>query len=787
MMQKTLAALLVLVSGAMAGHPGARGGGMDSASIEFFESKIRPLLVEKCLSCHGTEKQKGGLRLDSREAVLKGGDSGPALVPGDLEGSLLIEAVRYQGEPQMPPKGKLKGDEVEALGHWVKMGAPWPETSSLATTRAKENSKTPTPRADPLGHWAFRPVSEPAIPTVKDPSLARGAIDRFIVAKLEQQGLRPVEQADKQVLIRRLTFDLIGLPPTPDEVDTFLADESPGAYERVVDRLLASPHHGERWGRHWLDVARYGEDQAHTFEARKYPYGYKYRDWVVQALNADMPYDRFVLEQIAGDQLEGADRDGRLAALGFFALGPVYYGKAIADERDDRIDTFSRGFLGLTVSCARCHDHKFDPIPTQDYYALAGVFASTRYREYPSGPREVVETYEKAQASIQAKTTEIGTFLALSSFRRHFFVPKDLAENLLPKDSRGVLKALRAELEKRKGAMPPAPAVIHALEDAKTIADLRSHVWGSVENLGEVAPRRFLTILSKGEPVPFRQGSGRLELARAVVDRENPLTARVMVNRIWEHHFGRGLVATPSNFGTLGEPSSHPELLDYLATRLVASGWSIKSIHREIVLSSTYQRSSRIDPKNEEADADNVWLWRMNRRRLEVEAWRDSMLAVSGNLVRTLGGPSQELVSPENRRRTFYAAISRHNLDGLLRLFDFPDPNLTCDRRGVTSVPLQQLFVLNSEFMVRQARALAKRLTADRGESDEARVRRAFPILLGRPASDDEVRWGLEFLEVARTSRERQTGALAAGGPGLGAWDQYAQILLGSNEFAFVD
>jgi mono/diheme cytochrome c family protein len=770
----------------------------DRAPIDFFETKVRPLLVENCLGCHGDKKQKGGLRLDSREALMHGGQSGPALAPGEPEKSLLIEAVGYEGETQMPPKGRLGDREIRALNDWVKMGAPWPEETSRSEASAAKDEKA----KDPRSHWAFQPVQDPPLPSVKDAAWPKRPMDRFILARLEQQGLRPVEPADKRALIRRVTFDLTGLPPTPGEVDAFLADGSAESFGRVVDRLLASPRYGERWGRHWLDVARYGEDQAHTFQARKYPYGYKYRDWVVNALNADMPYDRFVTEQVAGDLVDGpeADREGRHAALGFFALGPVYYGKAVADELDDRVDTLSRGFLGLTVACARCHDHKYDPIPTADYYALSGVFSSTRYKEYPAAPAEVIRRFEEGQKAIADKTAEADAFAAFAAFRGFYALPKDLAERGLTAAAKERLKALRDEMARLKKDAPPPYPVVHSLTESDAPANLRVHVRGNPENLGPEVPRHFLSILSGGSPAPFRQGSGRLELARAIASKDNTLTARVMVNRVWEHHFGRGLVATPSNFGTLGAPPSHPELLDHLASRFMASGWSLKQLHREILLSATYQLSSRIEPKNQEFDADNLLLWRMNRRRLEVEAWRDAMLAVSGNLDPTLGGPSQDLAAPENRRRTFYAAVSRHNLDSLLRLFDFPDPNITCDRRVVTSVPLQQLFVLNSEFMVRQARALARKLTAEPAEGDPDRIRRAFATLYGRPATDDEVRWGVAFLNGSdpdRTSASHTNAARAwrASPPEkssgqasvLSAWEEYAQVLLAANEFMFVD
>ncbi|HJZ92259.1 MAG TPA: PSD1 and planctomycete cytochrome C domain-containing protein [Gemmataceae bacterium] len=694
----------------------------DPAQLEFFEKQVRPLLVEKCQECHGSQKQKGGLRLDSRAAVLAGGSSGPVVVAGDPAKSRLVEAIGYADTLRMPPKGRLSTDQVATLTSWVKMGLPWPET---AGARPATTGSTLKVTAKDREFWSFRPVREPPLPTVKNQDLARSAVDRFILAKLEEKGLRPVVVADKRALIRRATFDLIGLPPTPDEIDAFLADESPEAFARVVDRLLASPHYGERWARHWLDIARYGEDQAHTFQARKYPDGFRYRDWVVKAFNTDMPYDRFVTEQIAGDLLDGPDRVDRLAATGYFALGPVYYGRATADELDDRVDTLTRGFLGLTVACARCHDHKFDPIPTTDYYSLAGIFSSSDYKEHVLTPEGGID--EKA---VQEPTDKMAK-------------------------------------DKKKDPRKP---VIHSLAEGAKTADLKVHIRGNPATLGEDAPRRFLTVLAGDDPPRFAKGSGRLELARAVASKDNPLIARVIVNRLWAWHFGRGIVGTPSNFGALGERPTHPELLDYLAARFMAEGWSIKTLHREIMLSATYQLGTKYDTRSAAVDPDNKLLWRMNRRRLEVEPWRDSMLAVAGNLDPTTGGPPADLSSPDNRRRTLYGSVSRHNLDPQLRLFDFPDPNLTSDRRPVTSVPLQQLFVLNSEFMARQAKSLAARVMAAE-PVDSTRIRQAFLLTYGRPPNDRELRLGEEFLSVG----------------GADAWEKYAHVLLSANEFAFVD
>ncbi|MDR3634595.1 MAG: DUF1549 domain-containing protein [Isosphaeraceae bacterium] len=737
-------------------------GKADPARMEYFESKVRPLLANHCQGCHGPEKQKAGLRLDSRAALARGGDSGPVVQPGNPEASRLIEAVRYGGDVQMPPKRKLADAEIDVLSQWIKMGAEWPE--SATQTRPPAAAAAPVISAEDRAFWSFQPIRDLSPPAVKDKSWPRSEIDRFVLATLEEKGLKPVAQADKRALIRRATFDLTGLPPTVDEIDAFLADRAPEAFARVIDRLLASPHYGERWGRHWLDVARYGEDQAHTFEARVYPNGYRYRDWVVKALNADMPYDRFVSLQIAGDLLDGPDRDDRLAATGYFALGPVYYGGAVYDELDDRVDTLCRGFLGLTVACARCHDHKFDPIPQQDYYSLTGVFSSTRYEEYPQAPPEAVTRYDESQAKIKAKTGDV------NKQRKALNEAKSDGDKAKAKDE---LKKAQQELDKLKKEAPPKYPFIHGLAEGKSIANMRVHLRGNPANLGAEAPRRFLAVLSAENQSPFREGSGRLELARAIASPQNPLTARVLVNRVWAQHVGRGLVATPSNFGKLGERPSHPALLDYLASRFIASGWSLKALHRTIMLSATYQLAAANNAHNATVDADNVWLWRANRRRLEVEAWRDAMLAVSGQLDPRLGGPSANLNAAENRSRTIYGAVSRHNLDGLLRLFDFPDPNITSDKRTITTVPLQQLFVLNSPFLERQAHGLAGRLTANASEPDAERIRRAYLLLYGRPARDREVALGIAYL--------------AGGGDGPPRWERYAQALLASNEFLYVD
>jgi len=753
-----------------------------STQADFFDRSVRHVLTANCFTCHGEAKQKAGLRLDSRSAILAGGQSGPAVVPGEPEQSLLIKAIRYHDTPRMPPKHKLEDHDIAALVEWIKQGAPWP---ALRAPTRPTVARLPRITEKERQFWSFRPVANPPLPRVRDTSWPKSSIDYFVLSKLEANGLHPVEAADRRTWLRRVTFDLIGLPPSEEEIAAFEQDHRPDAFARVVDRLLSSPHYGERWGRHWLDVARYGEDQAHTFQARLYPAGYRYRDWVVRAFNRDMPYDEFIREQLAADLLEGPGLEERLPALGFFACGPVYYGdRKKFDQLDDRVDTLTRGFLGLTVACARCHDHKFDPIPTQDYYALAGVFANTDYAEAPLAPPSVVDQYQKALAAVDRQQKAIDQFLGAEKAQLAKTAggkgaaekSKKKLEEQLSAEARKKLAAMRGELVSLKKKVPASYPIVHALKEGAHPANLHVCLRGNPENLGEEVPRHFLTVLERNYR-PFMHGSGRLELAEAIAGKDNPLTARVIVNRIWQHHFGKGLVGTPSNFGELGERPTHPELLDYLAQRFIASGWSIKALHRLILHSATYRLGSHWDRANYEKDPESRLLWRVNPRRLEVEPWRDAMLAVAGRLDPKIGGPSIDLSAPGNQRRTLYAAVSRHNLNGLLRLFDFPDPNITSDSRTVTTVPLQQLFVLNSAFLVENARALAARLTGSGDPDDSSRIRRAFVLLYGRSATAKEVRCVLDYLHASDSPEKT----------GLSRWERVAQALLSADEFLFVD
>lgn len=693
-------------------------------SDDFFESKIRPILVKHCYECHGEEAGniQGGLRLDEPTAMLKGGETGPIIQPGDIESSALISALRYEGL-KMPPEGRLAENIVRDFETWIAAGAIDPRTN----TTSGQVKATPVDWVKIRSQWAFQSPTRHPPPETRHSDWCATAIDPFILAKLETAGLRPNDSARREKFIRRLSFDLRGLPPTPVEVENYLSDARHGSKQRLVDTFLASPKHAEKWSRIWLDVARYAEDQAHKVGSNDsliYPNAYHYRDWVINAIASDLPYDRFIKLQLAADLIIPEDKEEHIA-LGFLGLGPKYYRRntpeVMADEWEDRVDTVSRGLLGLTVACARCHDHKYDPIPTTDYYALAGVFASTEMFNRPLN-----DTVEK-QGKGQAKK---------------------------PQDA------------------------YHLVRDGQP-KDINVMIRGDVSKKGELVPRRFLTALSE-EPLFFKNGSGRADLAEAITARSNPLTARVLVNRVWEQFLGQPLVGTPSNFGSLGEKPTHPDLLDDLAVRFMDHGWSWKWLQREIVLSSTYGQSSNIESKKLSIDPDNRLLSRMPRRRLSVEAYRDAILSVSGHLNSAIGGNSMQPDKPDESRRTLYSQISRMNLNPMLARFDFPDPNAHSAMRFETTTPLQKLFLLNSEFMVFQANTLATRLK-QYGGSTHSKIERAYKLVFSRDPSATEISLAEEFLEHANVkvgSRENDNSA---------AWAQYAQALLISNEMFMVD
>jgi len=890
----------------------------DPTALELFEKNVRPVLVEKCVSCHGAEKQKGGLRLDTRVAILKGGERGPGIVPRKPTESLLVKAVRHADEElKMPPSGKLSAREIAALEKWIELDAPWPAKVTLATPNAIEQAAAK--------HWAFRPVKRPEIPKLKTPP--PNPIDAFVVAKLTEKGLSLSPRADKRTLIRRVTFDLLGLPPTAAEVEAFLKDNSSDAYEKLLDRLLASPRYGERWGRHWLDVARYADNKGYVFfEGKEYPWAWTYRDYVIRSFNEDKPFDRFVMEQLAADLLAPNDVEAQ-TALGFLTLGGHFMNNT-HDIMDDRIDVVTRGLMGLTVTCARCHDHKFDPIPSADYYALYGIFRSsveptvpplagpppkepeyllydaelklrekrlvdfvtTKHTALVNGARTRAAEYLLAAHAARnqppaddfmlladpgdlnpSMITRWRQFLADTKKRRHpaflhWHAVAELPEPEFAVKAGELLKAVRGgnklvaaafakppasmkEVAARYGKLltevdkqwkdatsrgqtklgdPDAEELRRVLYGADSPADAPLALdWGflslfpdratqgeyqkhlrELENWLAKGPPRAMVLHDTtrpydprvfergnpgrpGEPVsrqfvkvanprckPFSSdSSGRLDLAGEIVSRDNPLTARVFVNRVWMYHFGRGLVGTPGDFGLRGDAPTHLELLDWLASEFMqptnpdreVGGWSVKQLHKRIMTSTTYTQASLDRVEAVATDPDNRLLWKQNRRRLEFEPLHDAVLAVSGQLDTKLGGPSVRLFGG-NKRRAVYGYVDRLEFPSLLTTFDVPNPSGSVPERTTTTVAPQALFLMNGPF----ARDAAKKLVAlpaiQKLTEPGNRLDLIYLTVYGRPPASDEKKLALEF--VAK---------------GADRWVDLAHALLMTNEFAFVD
>ena len=896
------AAILVLVAGfpAFASPPSPEG-------VEFFEKNIRPVFVEHCVSCHGAKKQQAGLRLDTKAGLFKGTDDGPALVAGEPDKSKLVRAVRHDGEVKMPPKTKLPAAALEAIAAWVKMGAPYPDAAAAIV-------------ADPAAtHWAYQPVKPITPPATK--SEVTHPIDQFIQKGLEEKGLSLASSADKRTLIRRVTYDLTGLPPTPEESDAFLNDASPAAYERLIDRLLDSPRYGEQQARHWMDLARYADTKGYVFtEDRNYPYAYTYRDWLIRAFNDDLPYDRFIIYQLAADRAAKGEK-AHLAAMGFLTVGRRFLNN-VPDIIDDRLDATFRTFQGVTVGCARCHDHKFDPVPTKDYYSLYGVFASSvEPAELPliAEPMTTPEVLafeaelKKREEAVQAGTAKVRA----DTLNRLRSADSVAAYLVLVRDTRGMQNGLagtlaaerkllalmmdrwRAYLDGRPKTADPvfgiyhvlgaiadaefaaaAPAALAKLLDesdpkklnplvakaftgpklvafadvAKTYGTLLASAWspavgpaipatieltdvlgpagvlnfkerelrkfssisdnlmldrlrnavqtwkansavaparamvltdaptptqpvvflrGNPNAAGPTVPRQFLGLVAGSVRKPFVDGSGRLEMALAIADPMNPLTARVFVNRAWTHLFGQGIVRTPSDFGTRSDPPTHPALLDWLAGHFVESGWSIKKLHRLIISSQAYQQSSAVTTEMARLDPESRLIARMSRKRMTFEGLRDALLLSAGRLDGTIGGKSVDVFkSPFPPRRSLYAFIDRQNLPGTLRSFDFALPDTHAPQRFTTTVPQQALFLMNSPFVMEQAKAVASRVGT--GPTNE-RIAALYRLTLGRAPTQEELATAAEFV----------AGQAVEAGPS--PWDQLAQVLLMSNEFAFVD
>jgi hypothetical protein len=890
--------------------------------IHFFENKVKPIFQEHCNKCHNKKKGKGGLRLDLPEGILHGGDSGKIIDLQHLKKSTLLIAIKRLDEDlEMPPKNALAAQDVATLEKWLKMGAPMPKSKN------KVNFKSAYKWAQEVKHWAY---------ITPQKAVEKNSIDQFVNDKLKRHNLNVNSRASKIELIRRASYDLRGLPPTPKETVAFLNDKTPHAFAKVIDHLLGSPQYGERWARHWLDVARYGDDQPYAFQQKKLTNAWKYRDWVVKAFNDDLPYTEFIRRQLAADLIPGLPPQEQ-AATGLIATGPMYFKrtevlKALADELDDRVDVVSKAFLGLTVSCARCHDHKFDAIPTKDYYALAGVFKSTRINDRFVAPKEQINEYHRRllqQGNIKNKLKELALkysttkvplyagpipifstgFITTKSrdhrgfvdvnisglkeiylvskyvknYKFHFhswmnpvissgnktfkltdlkptnihtsnkfygakfdtgedaiicngevmnhgfhcsgttvlkfkipaenwrrfkaevgvFAKNGGAENsnkvsfhIFKEDPSQWLersrqfknideklylntdtskmssvdaseyKKLQVKLSSEKPRLPP---IVHGLwENEKR--NLKINIRGNPKKLGKEAPRGYLRILNGGKTLDFKNGSGRLELANLIANKQNPLVARVMVNRVWHNLFGQGIVTSPSNFGKLGDPPSNQPLLDWLAVNFMENNWSVKKIIKTIMLSKAYQRSSRNNLKNANIDGANKYLWRQNMKRLDAESMRDSILMVSGKLTRTVGGASSNSrFGSTYTRRMLYAKVSRTAPDSMRAIFDFPSSANSAPKRNNTTVPQQKLFYLNSDFMMSMAKSLEKRLKAHHNDPDK-QLNYAFKILYSRSPRQAEIDRLLPFMKGDDKSRQL-----------------LAQTLLISNEFSYID
>jgi mono/diheme cytochrome c family protein len=931
----TIALLLSLVPPALADIS------VSPEQEQFFEQKIRPVLAEHCLKCHGPEKQESDLRLDSKAAMSRGGASGETLLAADDPAqSYLLQVVKHETDTKMPPEGKLSDDQIASLATWITQGAPWPAAAETPVSLSAAD-RVEVHRRD---HWAFQAVASPSPPAVANQAWVRNDLDRFVLAKLEAKGIAPSAEADRATLLRRLTFDLTGLPPTAEEVESFVNDHAPDAYERLVDRLLASPHYGERWGRHWLDVARYADTQGYAFERdRRYPYSYTYRDYVIDAMNRDLPYDRFLMEQLAADQLEPADDVRRLAALGFITVGRKYI--AIHDTYDDQVDAVSRGMLGLTVACARCHDHKYDAIPTEDYYSLYGIFSSLtepdsenlpvlaeptevagyqefkqelaklqgqidsylkekhaeilntaraksadylvrvakanpnneflnrlsflslkpeeirqklldRWRDYlkqhaqpghptlglwaelaalsddgfPEKSAEVLEAWKAKEAGlsegqINPKLREAlseATFeskgdvarlygqLLVAAWEEHKAIggsdeealgklpdgtrqlaailvgsdaptqiPRDQIRSYFNRAERNHLTGLDRQMKAFEANSPAAPPRAMIVKDRDRLETPRVLIRGNANRPGKEVPRQFPVVLTGLERKPFERQAGRLELAEAIASPENPLTRRVIVNRVWMHHFGEPLVDTPSDFGIRTPQPMQADLLDHLASYLLEQGWSLKQLHRYIVLSATYRQQSIDRPEARAVDPENRLLWKVNRRRLEWESLRDALLAASGQLDPGMGGRPVELTKqPYPRRRTVYGYLDRQDLPNLFRVFDIASPDQSSPRRPRTTIPQQSLFLMNSPFAIEQGQTLAARPEVVAAADTEAKIVALYRAALARSPDSQELEIARNFITQAEADSQ---------GARLSPWEQLAQLLLMTNEFAYVD
>ncbi|MDX1983771.1 MAG: PSD1 and planctomycete cytochrome C domain-containing protein [Bryobacteraceae bacterium] len=914
------------------------------AEIEFFEKKVRPVLATKCQACHNAKTKTSGLDLTTVEGFRTGSSSGPLVSKENPESSMMLKAIAYDGKLKMPPMGRLSDGEITALTEWVKMGAPWPGAGSAAASASAVRKGGRNFSQEEKSFWAFQPVKDPQVPRVKDVAWVKSPVDNFILAQLEAKGLKPAPPADKLTLLRRATYDLTGLPPGEKEIAEFLSDNSPQAFAKVVDRLLNSPRYGERWGRHWLDVARYADSTGND-EDHRYPYAWRYRDYVIDAFNSDLPYDQFVREQIAGDLMKDKGVNGLyprgIVATGFLALGAKAIAqqdkkKMLYDVYDEQLDVFSKGFLGVTLSCARCHDHKFDPLLQKDYYSIVNFFANTksfseadthvskllytplvskqvyaaykahedkinqtkmrmddvaegekeRYnkdltprladymlaaRQVASGgnpdqiasarqlkpgvlkrwveylktdPRtkphfddwakatdaNVAEVAAKYQATYTAtmakwsktlarwreesrrmlaemnmpprpkpmfKAEEDGFFydVYIDAKIGPFALSEKDQDRVFSAEAKQAMARLKAELEQLKASKPPEPDMACAVEEEDTPVSQKIFVRGDYNNPGEDAPKAFPLILAKpADPRPGEAGSGRLALADWVASKDNPLSTRVIANRIWHWHFNEGIVRTPDNFGKMGERPTHPELLDWLTSRFIANGWSFKKMHRMLMLSSTYQMASTPSEQALQADPENRLFSRFFRRRMSVEEIRDGLLAVDNSIDFKMGGTLQSgfgtdgennqdrlSINPETQKiRSVYLPLRRANLPTLLNLYDFGDATTVQGRRISTNVAPQTLFMMNSTFVTDRTRNLAGAVLSDERLSDAQRLERVYLRAVNRRPDAGEVDSALTYI-----TRFQKTypGAHAR----QDAWQSFCRALIASNEFIYVD
>jgi len=819
----------------------------DPKGVEFFEARIRPVLIAHCYSCHSADAAKGnklkaGLALDTRDGLRKGGESGPAIVSGKPAESLHIKTLRHtDAAPEMPPKGKLSAAVIADFEAWVKAGAPDPRAGAATTVRKGMSLE------DGRKFWSLVPPTQHAVPAPKDAAWSLGDTDRFVLAKLEAKGLKPVGDADRRSLIRRASFDLTGLPPTPEEVEAFAADGRPDAYEKLIDRLLASTHFGEQWGRHWLDAARYADSNGRDRNVL-WHHAWRYRNYVIDSFNRDTPYDRFVREQVAGDLLpadEPAERDRLRVATGFLALGPKTFEEVKPevfrmDAVDEQIEVLSRSVLGLSVGCARCHDHKFDPIPTRDYYAIAGILRSTEplYGYGPLGIKATAFHHTPLQpVGPDANRLATGGLAYLAKLHEltlkqntarsdRYRVVRRLTDAKLQiakpgadkltlqtdidrmdaeiKDWDVKVKAAEAELKAATEVAPPMPLWAMAARDRAAPEDSKVHIRGETTNLGEVAPRGVLRVLpNAARPMPAT-GSGRMELADWLTEPKNPLVARVHVNRVWLHLFGRGLVTTPDDFGVNGAKPTHPELLDHLAVRFVANGWSTKKLLRELVLSRAYRLATDAHTGNLATDPDNVLLWRMAPRRIQAEAFRDAIMTVAGRLdpAPPEAGPLAK-TNPyrvaeyfsfqpafaadvfDGPHRSVYLPVVRGVLPEVFQLFDFAPPDRPVAQRDRSTVPAQALFLMNNPWVIAQAKHAAARLLAVPALDDAGRVNHLYRLAYSRPPTAAEAARALKYLVTpeAVLPDPKAKAPLSTDSPRVERWASFCQVVFASAEF----